>query len=80
MKKIYAIGEVCWVDDRGRNHREGAPAVIHRSGTAEWYHDGIFARDASLGPASIGPNGIKLWKKGDTLLLGSSSMYKDHGP
>ena len=64
-------GKKMWFNSEGDLHREGAPAVIWKSGTKEWYRNGDLHRED--GPASIHSDGTEFWYK-------NGKFHRENGP
>ena len=53
------VGDIYWLNDDGKIHRENAPAITKINGTAIWAINGKIHRKD--GPAVIMANGSKYW-------------------
>lgn len=63
--KAYVMpdGTKHWIDDRGRFHRCGGPAIIFPNGTEMWYHHGRQHREGA--PAVVHADGsVEYWVDG----------------
>ncbi len=63
---IASNGDIVWLDNKGRFHKIGGPAIEYVNGSREYYHHGL--RHNLDGPAVIHSDGYKeYWVNGKFL-------------
>lgn len=64
-KKTNSNGDVIYLDENGRPHREDGPAIIYKNGEENWYLHG--RRHRVGGPAFTYADGSEKWYVNDKL-------------
>lgn len=65
------IDHVCWLDDDGKFHRVGRPAIIYNDGAKFWIRHGDLHRED--GPAVENADGSEYWYL-------NGKMHREDGP